>query len=66
MTTSLINVRYTRENYGIAPRQFLGELIASQKIMQFYRESQKSWVTPGVDPVRNMDRPHDGPDRRSR
>jgi len=66
MTTSVINVRYTKENYGITPRQFLGELIAAQKIMQFYRESQKRWVTPGVDPVRGMGGPYEGPDKRSR
>ncbi|MGP8155127.1 MAG: GSU3473 family protein [Smithella sp.] len=65
MSTTYINVRYNRENYGITPRQRLDELIASNVIIQFYRESEKNWVTIGVDPIRNMDRHYNGLERRA-
>ncbi len=66
MSTSWINVRYSKEHYGVTPRRFLGELIASKRILQFYRESQKRWVTIGIDPVRSSNRPYCGPEKRSR
>ena len=65
MASSYINIRYTRENYGITPRRFLGELIAANKIIQFYRESQKKWVTLGVDPIRSMNSAYKGFERRA-
>ena len=65
MASSYINVRYTRENYGITPRRVLGELIAANKIIQFYRESQKKWVSIGVDPIRSKTSAYKGFERRA-
>ena len=65
MSSSYINVRYTRENYGLTTRRFLGELIVTNKIIQFYRESEKKWVTLGVDPVRSMNIAYKGFERRA-
>ena len=65
MSSSYINVRYTRENYGLTPRRFLGELIVTNKIIQFYRESEKKWVTLGVDPIRSMNSAYKGLERRA-
>jgi hypothetical protein len=65
MATTYVNVRYTKENYGITPRRMLDELIASSKIIQFYRESEKRWVTVGTDPIRNVGGTYNGPERRS-
>lgn len=64
MASPYINVRYSRENYGITPRRYLGKLIAANKIIQFYRESEKKWVTIGVDPVRSKDSVNKGFERR--
>lgn len=65
VSSSYINVRYTRENYGIITRRFLGELIVTNKIIQFYRESEKKWVTIGVDPIRSMNIAYSGLERRA-
>ena len=65
MASPYINVRYTRENYGITPRRFLANLIASNKIIQFYRESENKWVTIGVDSIRSKDSANKGFERRA-
>ena len=64
MAVTYVNVRYTKENYGITPRRLLDELIAANKIIQFYRESEKKWVTVGTDPIRGMGGVYAGPERR--
>lgn len=40
--------------------------IECDKIKMFYRESEKKWITIGVDPVRKSqaERLYDGPERR--
>jgi hypothetical protein len=49
MSIQYVNVRYTRERYGIIQRRLLDEFIASNQILQFYRESEQRWVTVGFD-----------------
>jgi hypothetical protein len=64
MAIADIMVRYTIDTDGIASRQLLDELLASNKIIQFYRESEKRWVTVGIDAIRGMGGSYDGPERR--
>jgi len=59
-----INVRYSKYAYGMTPRQLLNELIASNQILKFYRNSEKRWVTVGTDPIRGMGGTYIGPERR--
>jgi hypothetical protein len=61
----MVKLRYTIETEGFASRSLLNELIASNKIIQFYRESEKRWVTVGTDPIRGMGGTYSGPERRS-
>jgi len=65
MAIADIMVRYERDTDGITSRQCLNELIASKRIIQFYRESEKKWVTVGIDPCRGVGGIYNGPKRRS-
>jgi hypothetical protein len=65
MAIADIMVRYAIDRDGITTRQCLDELIAFNKIIQFYRESEKRWVTVGSDPCRGVGGIYDGPERRA-
>jgi hypothetical protein len=65
MAIADIMVIYERDTDGITSRQCLNEMIASKRIIQFYRESEKKWVTVGIDPIRGVGGIYDGPERRS-
>jgi hypothetical protein len=59
-----IQVRYKNNAHDIVPAFMLDKLIAAEKIKQFYRPSERRWITLGLDPVRTSARTHDGLERR--
>jgi hypothetical protein len=65
MPIEYINVRYTKDKCDIIPRRLLDGLIASNQILQFYRESEQRWVTVGFDHIRGMGGLYEGTERRS-
>lgn len=59
-----IEVEYQDGSHVFVDDYLLGNLIRSGEIRQFYRPSEKSWVTIGVDPVRQETRSYAGRERR--
>jgi hypothetical protein len=61
-----IRVVYEDGSLDMVPPYILQLGIECSKIRMFYRESERKWVTPGVDPVRRTHngRCYDGPERR--
>ena len=59
-----IQGRSKNNAHDIVPAFMLDKLIAAEKIKQFYRPSERRWITLGLDPVRTTARTHDGLERR--
>ncbi len=51
--------------FDYIPRNRLNLLIAQDEISHFYRASEKRWVSPRFDAVREGTAPWDGPERRT-
>jgi hypothetical protein len=60
----LIRVQYKNGWYDYIVGQVLDEQIARKHIKQFYRPSEKRWVTVGVDRIRGIGGTYDGAERR--
>lgn len=58
----MIRVLNKDNTSGMVRDYLLDELIASGKIVAFYRSS--GWVAVGRDPVRKSSEPYEGPERR--
>ena len=60
-----IRVVYHDNSYDTVPVFILQLGIDCKKIKMFYRNSERRWITVGVDPVRKAQEcRHDGPERR--
>ena len=59
-----IEVKYQNNKCDIVPESMLDELISSKKIKEFYRCSEKRWVTVGSDRIRGVGGSYSGPERR--
>jgi hypothetical protein len=61
-----IRVVYQDNSLDMIPPHILQLGIECNKIKMFYRDSEKRWVTPGVDQLRqdHHGEYQDGPDRR--
>ena len=64
ITTRHIDVKYQNDNYDIVPDFMLKTLISTLKIKQFYRCSERRWVTVGCDRIRGVGGYYAGPERR--
>jgi hypothetical protein len=60
----VIRIQYNNGKYDYVPGQVLNQQIARKNIKQFYRPSEKKWVTVGVDRIRGMGGMYDGSERR--
>jgi hypothetical protein len=49
-----IPIKYSTNTYDIVPDNMLEALIMSLEISQFYRPSEKMWITIGSDAVRKF------------
>jgi len=61
----LIRVQYKNGWYDYLPGRVLDLELIHKNIRQFYRPSEKRWVTIGVDRIRGTGGAYDGPERRS-
>ncbi len=60
-----VHVQYKNDKYDYVSSQVLDDLITQSEIRQFYRPSEKRWVSVGVDVVRGAaGSPYAGPERR--
>ena len=59
-----IPIRYRNNVEDLVPPYILDELIALEQIRQFYRPSEKRWVTIGHDPMRSNLGVFSGPEKR--
>jgi len=60
-----IRVVYHDNTYDTIPVFILQLGIDCKRIKMFYRDSERRWITVGVDPVRKPQADHhDGPERR--
>ncbi len=59
-----IEVKYQNGTHAFIDDYLLGALIRSGEILQFYRPSEKRWVTIGIDPIRKEKRAFSGRERR--
>jgi hypothetical protein len=59
-----IAIKYRSNTEDIVPPFMLDELITSDRIKQFFRPSEKKWITPGVDRIRKAGDAHRNPERR--
>lgn len=61
-----VRVVYHDNSYDMISAYILQLGIECEKIKMFYRESERRWITVGVDPVRKSRGTHlyEGPDRR--
>lgn len=64
ITIRHVDVRYQNNNYDIVPDFMLNKLISTLKIKQFYRCSERRWVTVGCDRIRGVGGSYAGPERR--
>jgi hypothetical protein len=62
----IIRVVYEDDSLDMIPSHILQIGIECKKIKMFYRESEKRWITVGVDPVREVHSCdyQNGPERR--
>jgi hypothetical protein len=47
-----VEVRYQNDTHAFIDDYLLEDLIRSKQIKQFFRPSEKRWITIGIDPVR--------------
>ncbi len=47
-----VEVKYQNDTHAFVDDYLLEELIRSKQIKQFFRPSEKRWITIGIDPVR--------------
>jgi hypothetical protein len=47
-----VEVKYQNDTHAFVDDYLLEDLIRSKQIRQFFRPSEKRWVTIGIDPVR--------------
>ncbi len=59
-----IEVKYQNGTHAFVDDYLLEALIRSGKIQQFYRPSEKHWITIGVDPIRRQKSTYTGRERR--
>jgi hypothetical protein len=59
-----IEVKYPNGTHAFVDDYLLDSLIHSRKIQQFYRPSEKRWITIGIDPIREKVRDYSGRERR--
>lgn len=60
-----VMIKYHNDTCDFVDSRLADKLIASGKIKQFYRGSQKKWITPGVDMVRGKGGDYRGRERRN-
>ncbi len=63
-----VRVVYDDNSYDMVPASILQLGIDRKKIKMFYRDSEKRWITIGVDPTRGIAQsstPYEGPERRT-
>jgi hypothetical protein len=59
-----IEVKYQNGTHAFVDDYLLDALIHSRQIQQFYRPSEKRWITIGVDPIRKEKVGYSGRGRR--
>ena len=47
-----VEVKYQNDMHAFVDDYLLEELIRSKRIEQFFRPSERRWITIGIDPVR--------------
>ncbi len=58
-------IRYANGTSDVVGQKMLDELLARNKVAQFYRPSESRWITLGIDPIRGDGGGfYIGPDRR--
>jgi len=59
-----IEVKYQNDTHAFVDDYLLEELIKSKQIKQFFRPSEKRWITIGIDRIRIGKTPYWGKERR--
>ena len=59
-----IEVKYQNGTHAFVDDYLLDALIRSGQISQFYRPSEKRWITIGVDPIRHQTTAFPGREKR--
>jgi hypothetical protein len=59
-----IEVKYPNGTHAFVDDYLLEALIHRRQIQQFYRPSEKRWITVGVDPIREETAGYSGEERR--
>ena len=59
-----VEVKYQNNMHAFVDDYLLEELIRSKRIKQFFRPSERRWITIGIDPVRIGKSFHWGKERR--
>ena len=59
-----IEVKYQNGTHAFVDDYLLDALIQSRQIQQFYRPSEKRWITVGVDSIRGKKMEYPGAERR--
>lgn len=59
-----IEVKYQNGAHAFVDDYLLDALIHSRQIQQFYRPSEKRWITIGVDPIRKEKVGYSGREKR--
>jgi len=59
-----IEVKYQDGTHAFVDDYLLEALIRRRQIQQFYRPSEKRWITIGVDPIREKAAGYSGRERR--
>lgn len=59
-----IEVKYQNGSHAFVDDYLLDVLTQSKQIQQFYRPSERRWITIGVDPIRGKTLAYSGRERR--
>jgi hypothetical protein len=59
-----VEVKYQNDTHAFVDDYLLEDLIRSNQIKQFFRPSEKRWITIGTDPVRSGKSFYRGKERR--
>ena len=59
-----IEVKYEDGTHAFVDDYLLESLIRSGQVRQFYRPSEKRWITVGIDPVREKASAYSGREKR--
>jgi hypothetical protein len=59
-----IEVKYQNGGHAFVDDYLLEALIRSRQIQQFYRPSERRWITIGIDPIREKGAEYSGREKR--